>query len=43
MTNYQMSLSSEIEARMKAKCDKLADCIIDDIGRYFGCHLSYSL
>ncbi|XP_021905885.1 AUGMIN subunit 4 [Carica papaya] len=31
MTNYQMSLSSEIEARMKAKCDKLADCIIDDI------------
>ncbi|KAK9269358.1 hypothetical protein L1049_001129 [Liquidambar formosana] len=31
MTEYQMSLSREIEARLKAKCDKLADSfVIDD-------------
>lgn len=29
---YQISVSREIEARLKAKCDKLADAFIDDIG-----------
>ncbi|KAF2314199.1 hypothetical protein GH714_024027 [Hevea brasiliensis] len=28
---YQMSLSHEIEARLKDKCDKLADAFVDDI------------
>ncbi|GMN51594.1 hypothetical protein TIFTF001_020741 [Ficus carica] len=33
MTEYQLCLSREIEARLKAKCDKLADAfIMDDIG-----------
>lgn len=33
MTEYQLCLSCEIEARLKAKCDKLADAfIMDDIG-----------
>ncbi|KAB1215197.1 hypothetical protein CJ030_MR4G025835 [Morella rubra] len=33
MAEYQMSLSCEIEARLKAKCDKLADAfIMDDLG-----------
>ncbi|XP_056163988.1 AUGMIN subunit 4-like isoform X2 [Syzygium oleosum] len=31
MTEYQMSLSHEIEARLKVKCDKLADAFADDI------------
>ncbi|CAN6570723.1 unnamed protein product [Malus baccata var. baccata] len=32
MTEYQLCLSQEIEARLKAKCDKLADAfIMDDI------------
>ncbi|GAV72918.1 hypothetical protein CFOL_v3_16406 [Cephalotus follicularis] len=31
MTEYQMSLSHEIDVRLKAKCDKLADAFIDDI------------
>lgn len=32
MTEYQLCLSREIEARLKAKCDKLADAfIMDDI------------
>lgn len=32
MTEYQMSLSLEIESRLKAKCDKLADVfVMDDI------------
>ncbi|XP_050220442.1 AUGMIN subunit 4 [Mercurialis annua] len=30
MAEYQMSLSHEIEARLKDKCDKLADAFIDD-------------
>lgn len=35
MAEYQMSLSCEIEARLKAKCDKLADAfIMDDLGRF---------
>jgi hypothetical protein len=34
MADYQMSLSREIEARLKDKCDKLGDAfIMDDIGR----------
>lgn len=31
MTEYQMSLSHEIEACLKVKCDKLADAFADDI------------
>ncbi|KAL1831479.1 hypothetical protein ACET3Z_001130 [Daucus carota] len=31
MTEYQMPLLREIESRLKAKCDKLADAFIDDI------------
>ncbi|XP_030518821.1 AUGMIN subunit 4 [Rhodamnia argentea] len=31
MTEYQMSLSHEIESRLKVKCDKLADAFADDI------------
>ncbi|XP_043689962.1 AUGMIN subunit 4 [Telopea speciosissima] len=30
MTEYQMSLSREIEARLKAKCDKLAEAFVMD-------------
>jgi HAUS augmin-like complex subunit 4 len=30
-SDYQMSLLHEIEIRLKAKCDKLADAFIDDI------------
>ncbi|CAI0379778.1 unnamed protein product [Linum tenue] len=32
MAEYQMSLSHEIETRLKDKCDKLADAFVDDIG-----------
>ena len=36
MTEYQMCLSREIEARLKAKCEKLADAfVMDDIGRLY--------
>uniref|UniRef100_A0A2P2K465 Uncharacterized protein MANES_15G071400 n=2 Tax=Rhizophora mucronata TaxID=61149 RepID=A0A2P2K465_RHIMU len=31
VADYQMSLSHEIEARLKAKCDKLAEAFVDDI------------
>ncbi|PKI67704.1 hypothetical protein CRG98_011917 [Punica granatum] len=31
ITEYQMSLSHEIEDRLKVKCDKLADAFADDI------------
>ncbi|WCJ32930.1 AUGMIN subunit 4 [Euphorbia peplus] len=31
MSEYQMSLSHEIEARLKDKCDKLADAFDDDV------------
>ncbi|KAK4794895.1 hypothetical protein SAY86_012889 [Trapa natans] len=31
MAEYQMSLSQEIEDRLKVKCDKLADAFADDI------------
>lgn len=31
-----MSLSHEIEARLKAKCDKLADAfVMDDVGKFY--------
>ena len=34
MAEYQVSLSREIEARLQAKCDKLADAVImDDTGK----------
>lgn len=32
MTEYQMPLLREIETRLKAKCEKLADSFINDIG-----------
>ena len=36
MTEYQMCLSREIEARLKAKCEKLANAfVMDDIGRLY--------
>ncbi|KAF8409564.1 hypothetical protein HHK36_005642 [Tetracentron sinense] len=36
MPEYQISLAREIEARLKAKCDKLTDAfVMDDIGRFF--------
>ncbi|KAH9616925.1 hypothetical protein KSS87_020940 [Heliosperma pusillum] len=31
MAEYQMSLFHEIEARLKLKCDKLADAFVDDV------------
>lgn len=37
---YQISVSREIEARLKAKCDKLADAFIDDIDSASGNHTS---
>ncbi|KAF5730546.1 hypothetical protein HS088_TW19G00137 [Tripterygium wilfordii] len=36
MTEYQMSLSREIDSRLKAKCDKLADAFVDDIDSSHG-------
>lgn len=36
MTEYQLCLSREIEARLKTKCDQLADAfIMDDIGNIY--------
>ncbi|KAJ4725099.1 AUGMIN subunit 4 [Melia azedarach] len=40
MAEYQISVSREIEARLKAKCDKLADAFIDDIDSSSGNHSS---
>ncbi|XP_070660885.1 AUGMIN subunit 4-like isoform X2 [Malus domestica] len=41
MTEYQLCLSQEIEARLKAKCDKLADSfVMDDIGLSLSLSLS---
>ncbi|CAI0379818.1 unnamed protein product [Linum tenue] len=37
MAEYQMSLSHEIETRLKDKCDKLADAFVDDIGTFCIC------
>lgn len=34
MAEYQMPLLREVESRLKAKCDKLANAFIDDIGEY---------
>lgn len=40
MTDYQMSLSREIESRLKAKCDKLADVfVMDGIGGSYAIYL----
>ncbi|XP_031278801.1 AUGMIN subunit 4 [Pistacia vera] len=39
-TEYQLSVCREIEARLKAKCDKLADAFIDDIDSSSGSHTS---
>lgn len=35
MADYQMFLAREIEGRLKDKCDKLADAIVDDTGKIF--------
>ena len=35
MADYQMFLAREIEGRLKEKCDKLADAIVDDTGKIF--------
>lgn len=35
MADYQMYLAREIEGRLKDKCDKLADAIVDDTGKIF--------
>uniref|UniRef100_A0A6J1CCQ9 AUGMIN subunit 4 n=1 Tax=Momordica charantia TaxID=3673 RepID=A0A6J1CCQ9_MOMCH len=41
MTEYQMALSREIEARLKTKCDKVADAfVMDDIESSSGHHSS---
>lgn len=34
MADYQLTLSREIDARLKSKCDKLADAFVDDIGTF---------
>ncbi|KAL9224313.1 hypothetical protein vseg_000360 [Gypsophila vaccaria] len=36
MAEYQMSLFREIEARLKVKCDKLADAFVDDVDSFVG-------
>lgn len=34
MAEYRMSLSREVEARLKTKCDKLSDAfVLDDNGK----------
>lgn len=34
MTEYRMSLSREVDARLKMKCDKLSDAfVLDDNGK----------
>lgn len=32
ITEYQICVSNEIESRLKCKCEKLADALIDDNG-----------
>ena len=40
MAEYQISLLHEIEGRLKAKCDKLADAfVMDDIGQFLSLSL----
>ena len=34
MADYQLALSREIDARLKSKCDNLADAFVDDIGNF---------
>lgn len=42
MTEYRMCLSREVEARLKVKCDKLADAFeLDDIGEFFNASLLF--
>ncbi|KAK9697134.1 hypothetical protein RND81_08G017000 [Saponaria officinalis] len=36
MAEYQMSLFREIDARLKVKCDKLADAFVDDVDTFAG-------
>ncbi|KAK1581379.1 hypothetical protein Q3G72_005555 [Acer saccharum] len=40
MAEYQNSVSCEIEARLKSKCEKLADAFIDDIDSSSSSHAS---
>ncbi|GMH05744.1 hypothetical protein Nepgr_007584 [Nepenthes gracilis] len=43
MSDYQMSITREIEARLKAKCDKLADAfLVDDVESSYGNRISSS-
>nr|KJB62821.1 hypothetical protein B456_009G438500 [Gossypium raimondii] len=42
MADYQLTLSREIDARLKSKCDKLADAFVDDIDSSSGSQSSSS-
>ncbi|XVF70703.1 hypothetical protein PTKIN_Ptkin11bG0183800 [Pterospermum kingtungense] len=42
MADYQLALSGEIDARLKSKCDKLADAFVDDIDSSSGSQSSSS-
>ncbi|XP_039009335.1 AUGMIN subunit 4-like isoform X2 [Hibiscus syriacus] len=42
MADYQLALSREIDARLKSKCDKLADAFVDDIDSSSGSQSSSS-
>lgn len=36
MAEYQVSIAREMEARLKVKCDKLADAfVMDEIGKSY--------
>ena len=42
MVDYQLALSREIDARLKSKCDKVADAFVDDIDSSSGSQSSSS-
>ncbi|KAL4335688.1 hypothetical protein GQ457_07G013440 [Hibiscus cannabinus] len=42
MADYQLALSREIDARLKSKCDKLAEAFVDDIDSSSGSQSSSS-
>ncbi|TYH74887.1 hypothetical protein ES332_D05G434700v1 [Gossypium tomentosum] len=42
MADYQLTLSREIDARLKSKCNKLADAFVDDIDSSSGSQSSSS-
>lgn len=41
MAEYQMPLSYEIEARLKDKCEKIADAFNDFVGRSYYCFICH--